>query len=87
MARKPTQVERQVNLDRDLRDMNARLGSIETSIKTIEGRDTRIRELEFKTSELDKRIEKLEGYLSGGVKTVVGAVLVAVLSLVIGVSR
>jgi len=94
MARKPTQkqrdeaeIEKGVNLDRDLKEISRRLGEIETSVKAFEQRDGRIAALEYKNADMEKRIATLEGYFSGGIKTVVGAVLVAIVSLVVGVSR
>lgn len=87
MTRRLSQIEQKVNLDRDLKDITARLSNIEGSIKIIESRDARIATLEFKVIDLEKRVMALEGYFSGGIKTVVGAVIVALLSLVVGVSR
>lgn len=72
-------------LERDMRDINNRLTSIDQSISKIEARDTTIQTLVFKVGELEKRVEKLEGYYSTVVRVVVGGVGAALLATVVGV--
>lgn len=74
-------------LERDMRDINNKLASIDLSIKVIEARDSKITTLEFKSIELEKRVEKIEGYANAVIKIVMGTVGVAILALVIGVNR
>lgn len=74
-------------LERDMRDINNKLASIDVSIKVIEARDSKITTLEFKSIELEKRIEKIESYANAVIKIVMGTVGVAILALVIGVNR
>lgn len=87
MARKPTQAEmaaaqavRDNNLERDLKDIGARLTNIEGSIRSIE-----TAELVSKVSALEARITKLENNQTSVIRLVLGTVGAALLATVVGV--
>lgn len=77
-------IEREINQERDMRDMALRMGNIETSIRNIEAKNHIIASLEFKVSANDKRITDLENAKAGVIKLVMGTVGIAVLALVVG---
>lgn len=88
MARKPSvneaRIQRDVNLDRDMREMVERLGNIEGSVKRIEARDPIIAGFEYKLADQEKRITELEQAKSAVIKMVLGSVGVAILATVVG---
>lgn len=87
-TRKPTksesQMQREINMDRDMRDMVLRLTGIENSIRNIEARDAKIATLEFELTSQGKRITELENAKSAVIKIVMGSVAVALLATVVG---
>lgn len=86
--RKPTkneaQMERDINLDRDMRDISRRLQSIEGSIQNIDAREQIQVQMQFAMAALEKRVADLEGARASVIKLVMGTVGVALLALVVG---
>lgn len=87
MAKRPTPAEadaerlrREVNLDRDLKDISRRLGDIESSI-----RDFQTASLKDRVASLEARILKLESNQSSVIRLVLGTVGAALLATVVGV--
>lgn len=89
--RKPTKAEheeaaaverarREENLDRDLKDINRRLGGIELTIKEIQ-----VATLEARMTQVEARVKKLEDNQTSVVRVVLGTVGAALLATVVGV--
>lgn len=92
-TRKPTkaedlksqaQMERDINLDRDMREISLRLQRIEGSIQNIDLREGVQVQMQFQIAALEKRVMELEAAKSSVIKLVMGTVGVAVLALVVG---
>lgn len=87
MAKRPTQAEadaerlrREVNLDRDLKDISRRLGDIEKSINEFQTAS-----LKDRIKNLEDRVSKLESAQSSVIRLVLGTVGAALLATVVGV--
>lgn len=88
MTRKltPTEekIKRELNLDHDMRAIDNRLGNIETSLKTIEGRDAILVKIQYDQNDHEKRLVELEKAKTAIIRLVLGSVAVALLATVIG---
>lgn len=79
-------VERQINLERDMREISLRLQRIEGSIQSIDAREQIQVQMQFAIAGLERRVLDLEGAKASVIKLVMGSVGVAILALVVGKS-
>ena len=81
---KQAQMERDINLDRDMREISKRLQSIEGSIQNIESREAVQVQMQFSLAALERRVGELEAAKASVIKMVLGTVGAALLATVVG---